>query len=190
MKGLNQDQIQKIEDFAREVYASLDDTHSLDHATKVERLAIYLASKEGGNTEICRLGGLLHQYHPERAGDVDNFLKELKIEDSIRRNLVHCVECVELETIHKAETIESKIVFDADKLQTLGPYGFVREVVYRTRKKDITFMDAFEEARILQENVVKNLQTKTARDLYEDMRGITHSMIDSVFEWNDLTFTK
>jgi HD superfamily phosphodiesterase len=190
MEKLSLEQIQKIESFAREVYTMLDDTHSQDHANKVEKLAIFLASKEGGNPEICRLGGLLHQYHPERASEVNSFLIQIHINDSIRRDLVHCVECVELETIHKARTIEAKIVFDADKLQTLGPYGFIREVVYRTRNNGITFMQAFEEARVLQERVIKNLQTKTARDLYDGVRDVTRSMIGSVQDWNELSFTK
>ncbi len=188
MTNLIEKQVEEIESFSREIYLSLDDTHDLDHARKTEKLAMYLASLEGADVQICRLGALLHQYHPNRAGEVDLFLKGIGVEDSLRESLVHCVKCVELDTIHEAETIEAKIVFDADKLQTLGPYGFIREVVYRTRHKDITFMEAFEQAKELQELVRISLQTTTAKKIYGQIDELTQGVIKSVDEWNTLSF--
>ena len=189
MTELTQSQIAEIEVFSQAAYLELDDTHDLNHAKKTEKLAVYLAKQENGNLLICRLGALLHQYHPENADKVESFLQGSDVDKSIATQIVHCVRSVELDTIHEAKTIEAKIVFDADKLQTLGPYGFIREVVYRTRKKDITFVEAFEEAKKLQELVRENLQTKTAKEIYNNMHKLTQEVIENFNDWNELSFT-
>ena len=189
MTELTQSQIAEIEVFSQAAYLELDDTHDLNHAKKTEKLAVYLAKQEKANLLICRLGALLHQYHPENADKVESFLQGSDVDKSIATQIVHCVRSVELDTIHEAKTIEAKIVFDADKLQTLGPYGFIREVVYRTRKKDITFVEAFEEAKKLQELVRENLQTKTAKEIYNNMHKLTQEVIENFNDWNELSFT-
>ena len=189
MTELTQPQIAEIEVFSKAAYLELDDTHDLNHAKKTEKLAVYLAKQEKANLLICRLGALLHQYHPENADKVESFLQGSDVDKSIATQIVHCVRSVELDTIHEAKTIEAKIVFDADKLQTLGPYGFIREVVYRTRKKDITFVEAFEEAKKLQELVRENLQTKTAKEIYNNMHKLTQEVIENFNDWNELSFT-
>jgi HD superfamily phosphodiesterase len=189
LTNLTQTQIEQIEAFSEVPYLELDDTHDLNHAKKTERLAIYLAKRESGDMQICRLGALLHQYHPEGVKKVELFLRSIEVDESIASRIAHCVKSVELDTIHNAETIEAKIVFDADKLQTLGPYGFIREVVYRTRNKDITFVEAFEEARALQELIRVNLQTNTAKKIYDNMNRLTQNMIENFNDWNELTFT-
>ena len=190
MTHLTQTQIEQIEAFSEEPYLELDDTHNLNHAKKTEELAIYLAKHEGGDVQICRLGALLHQYHPKGAEKVELFLKSIEVDQSIASQIVHCVKSVELDTIHEAKTIEAKIVFDSDKLQTLGPYGLIREVVYRTRNKHITFIEAFEEATALQEMVRVNLQTNTAKNIYDNMHRLTQDMIENFNDWNILGFIK
>ena len=139
-------QVGLIEDFALKKYRSLDDTHGADHCEKTTGIASFLASEERADEIIVKMGALLHQFHPEGAAQVNEFLMSINVPHDTREKIIHCVRCVEPTTIHTARTLEAKVVFDADKLQTLGPYGLVREVVYQTRKKDIDFRVAFREA--------------------------------------------
>jgi HD superfamily phosphodiesterase len=181
-------QIALIEEFALEKYRSLDDTHGSDHCEKTASLAIYLAREEGADELIARLGALLHQFHPEGAGQVNEFLISIDVSPAMIDRIVHCVRCIEPTTIHTARTMEAKVVFDADKLQTLGPYGLIREVVYRTRKKNIDFRVAFREAEGLQKQMSSLLQTATAKALYEKIKALSISMFESVREWDTLEF--
>jgi HD superfamily phosphodiesterase len=181
-------QIALIEEFALEKYRSLDDTHGTDHCEKTASLASYLARKEGADEQIARLGALLHQFHPEGAGQVNEFLISIHVSPNITDRIVHCVRCIEPTTIHTARTMEAKVVFDADKLQTLGPYGLVREVVYRTRKKNVDFRVAFREAEDLQKQMASLLQTATAKALYEKIRVLSTSMFESIHQWDALKF--
>jgi HD superfamily phosphodiesterase len=181
-------QVALIEDFALKKYRSLDDTHGADHCEKTASLAVFLARAEGANEIIARMGAFLHQLHPEGAALVDEFLLSIDVPPNFRERIVHCVKCAEPTTIHAAKTIEAKVVFDADKLQTLGPYGLVREVVYLTRKKDIDFRVAFREAEILQKQMGPLLQTATGKSLYDKMKNLTNSMFQTIEEWDSLAF--
>ncbi|MFW9845797.1 MAG: hypothetical protein ACFFD6_03550 [Candidatus Thorarchaeota archaeon] len=179
-------QMALIEEFALKKYRSLDDTHGADHCEKTTSIADYLARKEEANGLIVRLGALLHQFHPEGAAEVDEFLMSIDVPTDIRQQVVHCVRCVEPTTIHTARTLEAKVVFDADKIQTLGPYGLVREVVYLARKLDIDFRVAFREAEKLQKQVVPLLQTKSARFLYQTVESLSKSMFKTIEDWDSL----
>jgi uncharacterized protein len=188
MVQLTDRQLALIEDFALKKYRSLDDTHGADHCEKTARLAGHLAKHEGANELIAKQGALLHQFHPEGAAQVDEFLISIDIPQRIRAEIIHCVKCIEPTTIHTARTKEAKVVFDADKLQTLGPYGLVREVVYRTRRKDIDFRVAFREAKELQKQMASLLQTATGKSLYEKMRELSNSVFRTIEEWDTLAF--
>jgi HD superfamily phosphodiesterase len=177
-----------IEDFALKKYRSLDDTHGADHCEKTASLASYLARKEGADELIAKMGALLHQFHLEGAAQVNEFLLSIDVSPMISERIVHCVRCIDPTTIHTARTMEAKVVFDADKLQTLGPYGLVREVVYRTRKQNIDFRVAFREAEELQRQMALLLQTATAKALYEKIKTLSISMFESIREWDSLEF--
>ncbi len=71
---LTDKQVRQIEAFAMKKYEALDSTHGPEHAVRTVRLAQYIAREEGGDETICRLGALLHQYHPREAALVDGFL--------------------------------------------------------------------------------------------------------------------
>lgn len=181
-------QLALIEDFALKKYRSLDDTHGADHCEKTASLACHIAKHEGANELIAKLGALLHQFHPEGAAQVNEFLISIEIPHGIREEIIHCVKCVGPTTIHTAQTVEAKVVFDADKLQTLGPYGLVREVVYRTRNKSIDFRVAFREAEELQKQMASLLQTATGKNLYEKMKELSNSVFRTIKEWDTLAF--
>ncbi|MFX0054621.1 MAG: HD domain-containing protein [Promethearchaeota archaeon] len=181
-------QLALIEEFALKKYRSLDDTHGADHCEKTASLSSYLARKEGADELIARMGALLHQFHPEGAGQVNEFLISINVSPNMIDRIVHCVRCIEPATIHTARTIEAKVVFDADKLQTLGPYGLVREVVYRTRKKNIDFRVAFREAEEIQKQMASLLQTATAKSIYDKIRSLSKSMFETIEEWDTLSF--
>ena len=164
MKKLTKMQIKKIERFALNHYKTLDETHGIEHAERTVKLAEYLAKKEGANVRIARLGALLHQFHNGKI--VEKFLKRLKIDKGIIKQLVHCVESSGRENIPKAKTIEAKVVYDADKLQVVGPFGIIREIscdVASPRNKK--FREALKHTKMVEERCFETLQTKTAKNL-------------------------
>jgi HD superfamily phosphodiesterase len=165
MNKLTKTQIKKIKEFARKFYQKLDEMHGVDHANRTVKLAEYLAKKEDANVQIARLGALLHQFHNGKI--VDKFLRKLKVDEEIIKQLVHCVECSWHTNISKARTIEAKVVYDADKLQVIGPFGIIREFALNILGvyKKLKFRDALKQTKTMEGKLFKTLQTKTAKNL-------------------------
>ncbi len=185
--SLTEEQVTQIEKFALNKYDELDTTHGRRHAERTVRLAEHIAAHEGANVMVCRLGALLHQYHPEGAPAVDRFLRSIDVPDELRTAITHCVECVEFETIGRATTLEARVVFDADKLQTIGPFGVVREVAYRVCAVGRDLQTAIDQARELDRRSRDHLQTRTAHELAERTRADTERMFEQIVQWCDLS---
>lgn len=159
---LTDGQIKQIEKFALGYYRKLDTTHNIEHAERTVKLAEYLAKKEKADVQICKLGALLHQFHDGKK--VDKFLRKIRLDDDMRKQLVHCVECSATKNVHKAETTEAKIVYDADKLQCIGSFGILRELAFRK----MPFREGIKFVRRHEKRIFKNFQTKTARKLAKE----------------------
>ncbi len=188
--NITDDQLDALYSFAFEKYNGLDPTHGKAHAERTMRLAEFLAKSENADSLISRLGALLHQYHPEEAALVQDFMTRIGIDEQLASAVTHCVSCVEPQTIKNALTNEAKVVFDADKLQTLGPFGLIREIVYRMATKQLTMEEAVRQAEELQENMIHLLQTETGRTLAKSSRGTTKEFMKCFWRWEGLSFLK
>lgn len=182
------EQMDAIKAFALHKYEELDHAHGKNHAERTVKLAEYIARREGANVLICKLGALLHQYHPEEARKVDTFLKTLMLEEDLRREIVHCVETVSRSTIDKAKTLEARVVFDADKLQIIGPFGIVRQVAYFIQSEKCDFHLALKKTEKLQINVLGLLQTKTAKDLAITPHKMAVDFFRVFAQWDRVSF--
>lgn len=184
--ALTEKQKKDLEEFALKKYDSLHDTHGRRHAYRTANIAEAIAQKEGANIELCRYGALLHQYHPEGIDEIREHLQSISVGESTAEQIIHCVESVEPETIGKAETIEAKVVFDADKLQTLGPFGLFREVIYRTATNDLEFLDVVEESRLLQDQMYELIQTETGKQIAKALVNQSAWILASFDKWEAL----
>jgi uncharacterized protein len=156
-------QLRQIKKIALDYYKKLNETHGVGHVTRTIKLAEYLAKRESANLQIARLGALLHQFHNGKI--VERFLRKIKLDEKLIRQLVHCVECSESTQISKAKTIEAKVVYDADKLQVIGPFGIIREIVCDSGPRRMSFRKALKHTRAISKQLYKTLQTKTAKKL-------------------------
>lgn len=131
---------------ARALYADADPIHDFDHVLRVVRLADHLAVLEGADREVVRTAALLHDI--ARSGDEDYALQADAASDhallaarEARRILadadpafveavVHCIEAHRFRNDITPQTIEAKVLFDADKLDAIGAIGIARAFAY------------------------------------------------------------
>lgn len=182
--SITDEQMNRIEAFALRKYRDLDYPHAVNHAYRSMKLAEFLAKQERANILICKVGALLHQYHPEEAQKVEEFLRSIRVDKDLREQIVHCIESVARSTVHLAKTPEAKVVFDADKLQVIGPFGLVREISHRITTKNINFPTAVQETKELQEDVYIRLQTKTAKELAREPHRLTQRFLKVFEKWD------
>ncbi len=170
---LSNKQIKKIEDFSADYYGSLDYLHGKDHLNRTIKIAEHISKLESGNQKIVRLGAFIHQFHDHEERLI-KFLKEIKVDERTIEKLINIVRYrPHRPGIPKSKIIEEKIVYDADALQVLGPFGTLRLFAERINKHD-NLAKTVNEIKEVQEKIFKNLQTKTARTLAKN----PHKMVN------------
>lgn len=152
-----------IREHSESHYRELDQTHGIEHLERTLELAKYLAEKEGADPDITELGAMLHQIHDSE--EVRVFLEKLELEDKLIDAVVHCVYCSDMDNIDEVETLEAKVVYDADKLQVVGPFGVIREMACDTGARGKSFREALEHTREIEEKCFETLQTDTGRKI-------------------------
>ena len=180
---LNKNQIKQIERFAYNYYKKLDQPHGIEHMIRTVRLAAYLSKKERADTQIVKLGAMLHQFHNGKV--VERFLKKIKVDKETAEQIIHCVDCSHSSTIHKAKTIEAKIVFDADKLQVVGPFGIIREISCDiVVPRSMNFREALKHTKMIEQKYFETLQTKTAKKLAKEPHEYTIKFWKILDKWD------
>jgi uncharacterized protein len=131
---------------ARAWYAEADPVHDFDHVLRVYRMAERLANEEGADLETVRAAALLHdaegsapgtetrQSHHHRSADFagDVLAAEGWPAEQIAA-VQHCIRAHRFRSDGETpQTLEAKIIYDADKLDVLGAIGAARTVAYAT----------------------------------------------------------
>ncbi len=119
--------------------------HNFDHVMRVYNLAVYLAKEEDVDMEVVKLGSLLHDIAGKKelddsTGKTDHALEGAKMAKPIleklrcpREKIRHIQDCIishRYRSNNKPKTLEAKIIFDADKLETVGAIGIARAFVW------------------------------------------------------------
>jgi uncharacterized protein len=137
---------------ARKLYHDDDPVHDFQHVLRVLTLAERLAQAEGADLEIVRTAALLHDI--SRLDDDHSGQFALSVEAEAdhavlagreaRRILsdadpdfveavVHAIEAHRFRNEIEPQTIEAKVLFDADKLDAIGAIGVARAFAYSGR---------------------------------------------------------
>ena len=129
---------------AREWYKDTDPVHDFSHIERVYRMAERLARAVGADLEIVRAAALLHdadgttpgsdvrlEHHLRSAEFAETILKAEGWPEERIKAVQHCIRAHRYRDDREPpETIEAKVLFDADKLDVLGAIGAVRATVY------------------------------------------------------------
>ncbi|MFH1367068.1 MAG: HD domain-containing protein [Patescibacteria group bacterium] len=134
---LAKSQLKKIERSVQKIYQKNNDPyHHFNHAFRTAKLAAYIAKKEKANQTVCYVAGLVHDISPKTRGETHGLASSRMAEKLLRkqvldryfiRQVCQAIKYHDTAARRKIKTSEGKIVFDADKLQCLGPVGAIRE---------------------------------------------------------------
>lgn len=124
--------------------AGADGCHDWDHTRRVCRNAeLLLAGFPGADAEVVRLAALLHDVgRPEEKADgrvcharrgaelARGILTELHVEPGRIERIVSAVRTHRYRDDHSPASLEAEIVYDADKLDSLGAVGIGRAFLF------------------------------------------------------------
>ncbi len=123
---------------ARAYYHGAESAHDFDHVLRVLALAEKLARAERADLEIVRVAVLLHDIaradedttggdHAEMAADrAREILRARGIAPEKIEAIAHAIATHRFRTNAPPQTLEAKILFDADKLDSIGAVGIAR----------------------------------------------------------------
>lgn len=116
-----------------------DSAHDLAHIERVVKTALELSAGENADTEIIEAAAWLHdcvilpKNHPKRnrasvlaAEKAVNYLSGISFPDHKLKDVAHAIKSHSYSAGIPPETIEAKIVQDADRLDALGAIGIAR----------------------------------------------------------------
>ena len=130
--------IKIIENFAKENMDELDWIHTKE----VRTIAKKLAGSEKANKEIVDVAVLFHdvsksktellKHAVESAKIAEKFLKKIGYDEKFIEQVVECIITHSSPWAKNApmpKSIEAKVLFDADMIQQLGPFGIVKHIL-------------------------------------------------------------
>jgi uncharacterized protein len=141
---MSRDLVERVEAHARERMRLVRSSHGWDHVQRVRRLAVALAREEGARLEVVEPAALLHdigrQAEEESGGtqcharlgaeEARALLERLGVGEELGEAIVHCVAAHRFRGTDRPETLEARVLFDADKLDSIGAVGLGRAFLY------------------------------------------------------------
>jgi len=134
--------IQSIEKVVRLKFENEGTGHDWYHIDRVRRVALQIQEKEGGKKEVVELAALLHDIsdHKFNGGDftlgstiANQILLEYNVDDVTRKHVVEIIDNVSYKgsgVEDVMDSIEGKIVQDADRIDAIGAIGVARTFAY------------------------------------------------------------
>jgi uncharacterized protein len=135
--------IKQIEAEAKKYFENSSGCHDWTHVERVRNLALKIGKKEKVDLGILEMAALLHDIcksdelkcqgkfcHAERgAALAQRILKKHGIDEDAIKRVAHCIIAHRYRNNYRPETIEAKVLSDADKLDAIGAVGIARDFV-------------------------------------------------------------
>lgn len=154
-------------------------SHRWDHVYRVYRRAIKIAEKMENkdiDMEVLKISALLHdidQAYNEKKNHVkrslskaEEILKEIGYPEEKIKKVLKTISEHSSENENEPETIEGKILFDADKLDGIGAIGIARVFAF-CGQNGLTPKEAIEWYKKKIEKALPRMQTEVGKEIAE-----------------------
>ncbi|MBW1744545.1 MAG: HD domain-containing protein [Deltaproteobacteria bacterium] len=136
--------LEDIRDFSVECFADACGSHDWDHTRRVYNLCVHIGEAEGADLEVLEIAAYLHDVgrsyedtskgavcHGEKGAEIaTKVLAGYPVSDEQKANIIHCVRSHRFRGDCQPETLEAKVLFDADKLDAIGAVGIARTFLF------------------------------------------------------------
>lgn len=142
--AINRYLINQIEFEAKKYFEGASGCHDWTHIERVRNLSIFIGKQEKANLAVLEIAALLHDIgrkvemknkglfcHAEKSAEIaKKIFKKYNIDQTLAENIIHCIKSHRFRNSNVPETIEAKVLFDADKLDSIGAVGVARNFLF------------------------------------------------------------
>lgn len=141
---MNAQKLQKLIEISARYCTEEGGAHGPDHSERVYRMALRLGREMDADLEVLAAAALLHDIgrgeersskgavcHAGRGAEMAGpILQELGYQADSIRKIRHCIRAHRYRGTCTPETLEARILFDADKLDSIGAVGIGRAFLF------------------------------------------------------------
>jgi uncharacterized protein len=135
---------QRIKENAGKYFRDAKGSHDWEHTERVLSLAVHLSQVEGANVDLVKCAAVLHDIargeEDQCGGKLDHAVRGAELAREILSTLqvppedidriAHCIETHRFRNHLEPQSLEAKVLFDADKLDSIGAVGIGRAFLF------------------------------------------------------------
>ncbi len=136
--------VTEVKEIAAGFFARCRGSHDWDHTLRVLRLCERIAAAELADPQVVRVSALLHDIGRSDQDDANGNLcharqgarmampivAKLPFSDDQKQNILHCIATHRFRGESVPDTVEARVLFDADKLDAIGAVGVARAFLF------------------------------------------------------------
>jgi len=136
--------IETVKNHAEKLFVGARGSHDWEHTLRVSRLCRQIGSVEGADMDVLMAAAYLHDigrcYQDISNGEVCHAVKGAQMARPIveglslsaeqKENILHSVRAHRFRGTQGPETLEARVLFDADKLDAIGAVGVARAFLF------------------------------------------------------------
>ena len=205
------DPVDQVREKAWRVHDTARGSHDWDHTLRVAALCERIGPAEGADMVVLRIAAYLHDIgrscqdrsngsvcHAEHGATMAGPIVEvLSLTPDQKQNILHCIGSHRFRNHHVPETVEAKVLFDADKLDAIGAVGIARAFLFAgevgaclhnpdidvTRCQSYSRNDTgYREYLVKLRHIRARVLTDTGRRLAESRHGFMEAFFDRFLE--------
>jgi len=129
---------------ARQLFRGSRGSHDWEHTERVCALAEHIGRREGADLEIVRYAAVLHDIarseedhtngridHAQRGAEMAHeILTRNGFDENASARITHCIAAHRFRSDYHPQTLEARVLFDADKLDSIGAVGIGRAFLF------------------------------------------------------------
>ncbi len=137
-------QVMIVEKRAKKLFKGARGSHDWEHTLRVFRLCEHIGVAEKADMDTLLAAAFLHDIgrcfqdnsngeicHAKKGAQMAGPLLEgLEFSGAQKKNIIHCIRAHRFRDSHVPETVEAKVLFDADKLDAIGAVGVARAYLF------------------------------------------------------------
>lgn len=133
-----------VEQAARVFFNAAGGSHAWDHTLRVFHLSRHIGVSEEADLDVVRIAAYLHDIgrpdqdasrgricHAARGAELAGpIVDRLPLTVPQKENIIHCIRTHRFRNRHIPESLEARVLYDADKLDAIGAIGVARAFMF------------------------------------------------------------